>query len=283
MAKEKTEPEDFDLNDYDLQYSKDDYEDEIVVPLSHKHILVGYLSRDEDCHNPIEYCDGMGKVLNLGRGWGDQRSSALDILGLTSNGDINPDEAAVEEELRFEVRRFDLIISPEEVERRISNFEDREAWIEKKSIELWHRDIDPTVVILNYRQYSSCDNGHYSVNCLATEWDLSAGKLPDAIWYPDLALMEELKPYPKEEWPAKCLIYARQAVEEMQKWLDGECYGVCVEIFNKDFEIVQDDACWGYVGTEYAKETLENEVANAVKHFKHKPKKDPRQAELTLP
>jgi hypothetical protein len=49
---------------------------------------------------------------------------------------------------------------------------------------------------------------------------------------------------------------ARQALEEYNAWLSGECYGVVVEWF-KDGEQVDHDACWGHVGTDYAETELE--------------------------
>ncbi len=42
-------------------------------------------------------------------------------------------------------------------------------------------------------------------------------------------------------------------VEEYNKWLCGDCWGVCVEVIGTEKE----ETCWGFVGEEYAREELQ--------------------------
>lgn len=60
---------------------------------------------------------------------------------------------------------------------------------------------------------------------------------------------------------------ARQALESYNAWLAGDCYGVCVEVFDPDSERITDDACWGYVGHKYAEEELRSNVEYLVKEY----------------
>jgi hypothetical protein len=49
-------------------------------------------------------------------------------------------------------------------------------------------------------------------------------------------------------------------VAEYDHYISGECYGVCVDVFNAIGEQIEDDACWGILGSEYAEEELASQV-----------------------
>jgi hypothetical protein len=53
---------------------------------------------------------------------------------------------------------------------------------------------------------------------------------------------------------------AEQALEEYNAWLSGSCYGVCVEVFDGQGARVRQDDCWGYVGEDWARQTLDEQV-----------------------
>lgn len=59
-------------------------------------------------------------------------------------------------------------------------------------------------------------------------------------------------------------------VEEYDHHLTGECFGVCVETFDKEGNLIEDDACWGFLGADYAKESLAEQVESTVKHLTKK-------------
>lgn len=52
---------------------------------------------------------------------------------------------------------------------------------------------------------------------------------------------------------------AKSAAEEYTSWCNGDCYGVVVAIFDRYGEILDEDACWGYIGDDYAYQALQDE------------------------
>jgi len=60
---------------------------------------------------------------------------------------------------------------------------------------------------------------------------------------------------------------AEQACETYTSWANGDCYGVVVGIYNLEGNLVEEDACWGYVGSEWAESALAEEFESWVKHL----------------
>lgn len=52
--------------------------------------------------------------------------------------------------------------------------------------------------------------------------------------------------------------YAKVVAEEYESWCNGEVYGCVVQTFENGVE-VENDACWGFIGHDYAKEALKDE------------------------
>lgn len=59
---------------------------------------------------------------------------------------------------------------------------------------------------------------------------------------------------------------AQQALDEYNKWLSGDCYGCVVEIFQDvaddgppNYEQIDSDHCWGFIGSDNAEENLKSE------------------------
>lgn len=52
-------------------------------------------------------------------------------------------------------------------------------------------------------------------------------------------------------------------VREYDLYLTGECFGVCVEVFGPGGGRLSDEACWGCLGDEWARQSLAEEVAAA--------------------
>ena len=86
---------DDDVDDIELQLQfppADWCPDPLVERVGNK-IVVGYLTRDDDCEDPIESCDGMGKIIGRGR-YETRRhdeSELFEALALTRDGDRNYD------------------------------------------------------------------------------------------------------------------------------------------------------------------------------------------------
>lgn len=112
-------------------------------------------------------------------------------------------------------------------------------------------------------------------------WDTSRG---EAVWVPDKYLREELEKIadPKER-RTRAVEYAAQACETYTSWANGDCYGVVVQVHELDGTFVEQDACWGYIGSEDAKESLAEQVKWDVARYEDKaPPKNPNQMEMTL-
>jgi hypothetical protein len=86
------------------------------------------------------------------------------------------------------------------------------------------------------------------------------------------------KPKP-EDLSSAATDYAKSVLSELADWCDGNIYGVCVEVFDQvgpgdNDEIgwvrVSDDAVWGHIGEEWAKQALKEEFDSTVKSLKEK-------------
>jgi hypothetical protein len=92
-------------------------------------------------------------------------------------------------------------------------------------------------------------------------WDTARG---GALWVPDKGCLDELAHLPEDTRRAWCIEAARSACEEYTAWCNGWCYGVVVEVFEKQGEEWtrkgEVDACWGYIGSEYAEEQRDYEM-----------------------
>ena len=55
--------------------------------------------------------------------------------------------------------------------------------------------------------------------------------------------------------------YAKGCLDEYVKWCNGETYGIVVETYTRedsksDWNLVESDHCWGFIGSEYAEEEV---------------------------
>lgn len=65
-----------------------------------------------------------------------------------------------------------------------------------------------------------------------------------------------------------CREAARQACEVYTDWLNGECYGWTVQVFEGEEEQNRwYDSCWGYVGYEHAHEDMQNALNYTVEKY----------------
>lgn len=87
-------------DEVELDFAACDWHEPLVRQIGDK-LAVGYLVADEDCQHPLDYCDGMGKI--IGRGKYQTRnhdeSEMFEALGLNSYGDKDYDLAPVVERL----------------------------------------------------------------------------------------------------------------------------------------------------------------------------------------
>lgn len=58
---------------------------------------------------------------------------------------------------------------------------------------------------------------------------------------------------------------AEQAASLYTSWANGDCYGVVIGIYDLEGNLVEEDACWGYVGSEWVEEALDEEFGSWVR------------------
>ena len=125
---------------------------------------------------------------------------------------------------------------------------------------------DEDAVMLSYYEHGQClwdvMNGDRIVNCPDREWDQVefAG-----IWVPDASARESYTGQDgktRREWMVE---QAESACKEFTAWCNGDCWGACVDTFNKEGEKTGDDACWGLIRSEYAEKEMREQVEGAFK------------------
>jgi hypothetical protein len=87
------------------------------------------------------------------------------------------------------------------------------------------------------------------------------------VWVPDQCLREELDSIKTNEGldaaRTKAVEFARLALGSYNAWLAGDCYGVAVDVFSIEgdcLKLIDESAVWGYVGREWAEESLSEEI-----------------------
>jgi len=103
-----------------------------------------------------------------------------------------------------------------------------------------------------------------------------------ALWHEAFTWLEQHQP--KREPTAEEALLGREraarnlaqvALESYNAWLSGDCYGVIVVTFvnvagfwkDPEWELVDSDECWGYIGSEYAMEDVHSNVASTIKYL----------------
>jgi hypothetical protein len=213
-----------------------------------KVIVVGYLCYDQDCSDPIASCDGSGKIETK-----HTDSTFLEHVGRDTEG-----EPILEE-------FFETIARLRGVEVEELNDDEEVIAIAKN---MWEEAYErgkvgtPFAVPLDEAYHSGY-----------REW--SGRGTIDAVWVPDPSLVEHLDSIKDEE---ERKLEARRcfeaALEEYNNWAEGDCYGVVIDVFrreHKDDPYERDgeahEACWGYVGRDYAEEELDATFESTKKYL----------------
>ena len=62
--------------------------------------------------------------------------------------------------------------------------------------------------------------------------------------------------------------YARGVIKEYSAWCNGDVYGVCTTVINRETgEVTQEDACWGFIGWNYAETELHGNMLHLAQQF----------------
>lgn len=140
--------ENFSYSEFDLPFSISsamDYESDIYQQVGDK-LVLGYLSDDDDCENPLKNSDGMGEIYSAHR-FSDKHSEMQEALGLDSSWEPNLD---LVDDFETRLRRIwiDMAVKSSEFSE----------W----AIEHTNREVDPTEKYLRYRAEKMWREGYDS-------------------------------------------------------------------------------------------------------------------------
>lgn len=103
------------------------------------------------------------------------------------------------------------------------------------------------------------------------QWDVATG----LIYVPPQHMQEHYHKIKyrrggKEAARAELAKYAQSVLREYTDWCNGNVYGCVATVYDKDGEELLDerDACWGYIGWDYALESLKEYQGYAIKAAK---------------
>lgn len=210
-----------------------------------KLIIVGYLCYDQDCSNPLADCDGMGKIFTKH----DDRSF-LRYVGRNEDGDPILDEQG------------DILARLRGVDELDGDHETLETMLA-----MWNEALEQGKVGSPYAV--PLDEAYRSSY---REW--SGRGTIDAVWVPDPSLYEHINSFPEEERKLEARRCFEAALEEYNNWAEGDCYGVVIDVFRREHkddpyerDSKEHEACWGFIGRDYAEETLDEEFESMKKHL----------------
>jgi hypothetical protein len=214
-------------------------------------VIIGYLAHDTDCESPMHMCDSMGKILSK-----SDETDYLQHISLQVDGD--PDLGPyIDIVCRFHnVDSYDVE-------------EDDMAQMVPVAKAMWEVAFDAHKAGTRWaRALYITDYGHYN---RAREWERGDSGLPNAVWIPDQALIEELESRSETEADEEAERTFQAIMKEYNLWLDGDCYGVVIQQFLKsedDFIPCDEvDSTWGYIGRDYAIESLNEAMAHYKKEL----------------
>ena len=234
--------------DFELVHDEDSCDEMAYMSPSGDHVIIGYLSPDSDGSGDPFDGDGMGEIIHEA----DDFPAVREHLGYTSEGrpNIGLQTELVMRLLGFSNCDFDDL-NGEDVER-----------VEVAATHLWDAAKLKGKVGTPYVQGLHIYNGFIS-----QADDISR---VNAVWIPDSCWLECINDRPEQErsaWYEKDL---KSTLDTYEDYLQGNVYGVCVEHYKQQpdgtYELLDEDACWGYVGHKYALESVTDDFECAVAH-----------------
>ena len=287
---------------FEVEYHGDDYL--IVKKRPGGGYVVGYLCRDEDCSNPIDGMGKIGtsnrhhsreahevyqEALGLDSDWnrvGKRNPNAVVLDVYDHGGEVyaisNSMRASMFPDQRWDVAHGGAVWVPTDCDLdNINCTVDRELiqealgdackveYVSKHTPEGKCITRPPREGEKPYFTDGTCIDERYSnvITVIYTDGTQEGGYKSFTTAYRAAMRKLGLK-IDKERRATKfheCLLkYAEGCIEEFNKWLSGDCWGVCVDVLDAEGKVVKDDACWGFIGHEYALEHLKEEVEAAV-------------------
>ncbi len=271
-----------DLGEFELTFEP---VNNTLVKVEGDKAVIGYIAHDSDCENPMTSNDCMGEFIV-----GDRYSkSFLPHLGMTETpyrGDIYRDlECDGVCEIAHAILKERLDGDADFYEYCLENFEpkgDPDDKYMEKCVDLIDWDDIPAWLepVWNSAMNDAWDHlydqgkiGTYlAVPCRWHERVHGPGTAEaypcaledcNAVWIPTEGDLENLVVEGEDHQTTydKAVKYAKGCLDEYVKWCNGETYGIVVETYTRedsesDWNLVESDHCWGFIGSEYAEEEV---------------------------
>lgn len=274
---------DHDGKEFEVEFQPCDWKEPIVKRLADGDWVVGYLCHDSDASNPLEDCDGCGNIID-GRRHNGQEHKYREVLGIDEYGNRYEDH-----EIDPMIVLLDVYSHGNEAWRVHGSgryFPD-ERWDVSNCAGVWVPDeccrdhihmkvtgelygISITTETMEKKEHGK---KKYWTEYHYTFQGRKSGRFKkpmDAIQavFKREGLLFDTETYYKA-CAAEAVVCAGQAVETYNEWANGEVYGVIFQVYNRRRKPVGDvDACWGFVGSEYAEKELADGVDSIVKNAK---------------
>lgn len=232
----------------ELEHDDDGYRKYHWMPRDRSVIYVAYLTHDPLCSDPISGGDCNGKIITK-----HEDRSFLQHVGRDTDGE--PD---LEPFVSITCRLMDI---EDDGMNDLLNaaYEMAEA--------MWYEASKQNKVGTKYaRALSYIDHRGY----VESESEGRRRQI-EAVWIPDDALLDEMKEYSEEERTKRMSDRFEAVIEEYNKWVTGDCWGVTVDKFKRigpnEYERTENDSCWGYIGHDYALEEASGNLSATRKYF----------------
>ncbi len=258
MSKVITRSEHFikiDEVEYEIRLEPDHGTDIEHRKLDDGRMVIGYLMHDSDCANPLEDCDGMGDIHSFGR---RHRNS------------VSPDEISGMKygEYAVPLSYFEHGLCKWGVAGTMSNMPDfcwdgvgyAGAWVPDSCCVDEIKRRAPVYSIGRIIEMNLRGPAGHRFNAVVTK---PAKSQQFQHWH---EAFDWLRKQTKRKTATKLGItraaeeLAAQACEQYTSWCNGECYGVVVVTCEADGSMIDSDECWGYIGHEYAEQTLKEQM-----------------------
>lgn len=270
--------------EFEIEFEPSDYHETIIRELADGGWVVGYLCQDNNASNPLEDCDACGHIYDGRRDviheirdkyreavgidhYGDLiedfkpdplivlldvYSHGMDAWRVHGGGRYFPDEqwdvsncAGVWVPDKYCVEHIELTAAEKAYGVKLGCSHHKKIVYGKgKSYTLYHYTHDGK----RHGRFQSVKKAVQSY-CTAT----------GVAWDPDKFL---------NACREEAVVCAGQAVETYNSWLSGDVWGVCFDTYDAEFNHLDNDSCWGYVGGDYAEEELKMRVEAEVRHAK---------------
>lgn len=265
-------------------------------------IVIAYCVQDNNYRDVDDLLgDCMGRIVDAHNGRSAEKEELYTLAGCDQYGDKNLD-AVWEKHWQEAIRRYvERLLSLHTDEDTVTEYEERDAGYARRDGEttaetarryvtadaegahywnyvmqeddmqtvlgeMWEEPAfwpgNPDAVILDVYDHSG-QSWSLSGGGMQCRWDTSRGA---GAWVPDKCLLDQIESDVAEglDRRTQCRKYARQFLDTYNDIISGNVYGCVAEWFDEDGTSIDNEACWGFIGSDHAEETLKDEFFGPV-------------------